>query len=429
MKPDRVFITGCGGMLGSAVYPYFVSRYEHVLATSRRVNEEWLLQLDVRDDARVSQTFKEYRPELVFHLAAETDLEYCETHSDIARDTNALATQFLARLCEEYGSTLVYISTAGVFDGLKNGFYTETDQPNPIMVYGQTKYEGELNAIENCSKTFVVRAGWMMGGGRSKEKKFIYKILCQIAEGNKEIFAVNDRWGTPTYAYDFVMNLFHLMDTEKYGTYHMVCEDMGNRYDVAKEILKICKRTDIKLTPVNSDFFKKEYFVARPKSEMLVNSNLSKIGLNHMRPWREALSDYIENYFFDYIDHPGSERIERRRHCRKNCYIPVKYSIQGELENIVYSGIRVDMGVSGVGLITDFALQPGQIIRFKSKGGIPPLTDTNAAQCTTKTGGKYRIGLKSLHNNHFVVTNIFQLSVEHSLSVEDCKNRIDEVVS
>jgi len=301
MIPDRVLITGCGGMLGDAVYPHFTSKYENVLASDKEQNGEWLMQLDVRDNVHLSKVFRDFKPGVVVHLAAETDLEYCEMHSDIAEDTNSLATKTIAKLSEEYGATLVYISTAGVFDGLKKGFYTEQDRPNPIMVYGQTKHQGELHALKHCSKSFVVRAGWMMGGGRKKEKKFIYKMLQQIADGNKELYAVIDKWGTPTYTYDFALNLFKLIETKRYGIYHMACEGKGTRYDVAKEILRTCKRPDIKLNAVDSNFFKKEYFAPRPISEMMYNSNLRKLGLNHMRPWKKCLRHYIEKHFPDYI--------------------------------------------------------------------------------------------------------------------------------
>ena len=146
-----------------------------------------------------------------------------------------------------------------------------------------------------------------MGGGAAKEKKFIYKILQQIDDGRKEIFAVDDRWGTPTYTYDFARNLLLLLETKKYGLYHMVCEGAGTRYDVAKEILKICGRSDIKLTAVNSDFFKTEYFAPRPYSEMMTNENLASLGINNMRAWKEALSDYINDHFSRYLSHSAED--------------------------------------------------------------------------------------------------------------------------
>jgi dTDP-4-dehydrorhamnose reductase len=278
------------------------------LATDKEINEDWLAPLDVRDDSAVSRVFAEYRPDVVIHLAAETDLEYCETHPEVAGDTNSAGTRSIAKLCGEYGATLVYVSTAGVFDGKKEGVYTEADSPKPIMVYGRTKYDGELHALDHCRRTFVVRAGWMMGGGRRKEKKFIYKILKQIGDGRKELFAVDDRWGTPTYACDFAWNLFMLLRTGRYGVYHMVCEGTGTRHDVAQEILSICGIEDIALNPVGSDFFAEEYFVTRPRSEMMSNENLRKIGCDHMRSWKDSLKDYIEDFFPDYI------RINGHRH-------------------------------------------------------------------------------------------------------------------
>ena len=99
---------------------------------------------------------------------------------------------------------------------------------------------------------------------RQKLNSVFYKMLRQIGEGKKELFAVDDKWGTPTYTYDFAMNLFLLLATGRYGTYHMVCEGKGTRYDVAREILHICERPDIKLTRVSSDVFAEEYFAPRP---------------------------------------------------------------------------------------------------------------------------------------------------------------------
>jgi dTDP-4-dehydrorhamnose reductase len=297
----KVLITGCGGMLGGAIYPYCVLRYSEVLATDKEVTEDWLEPFDVRDEACLQKIMKEFKPDIVLHLAAETNLEYCETNEDIATDTNELATKAIAKVSEEYGAILVYISTAGVFDGTKADAYTEDDKPNPIMVYGKTKYIGERHALEYCSRSFVIRAGWMMGGGRRKEKKFIYKILRQMNKGAKEIFAVGDRWGTPTYTYDFAFNLFRLIETKRYGTYHMVCEGKGTRFDVAREIIDICQREDIKLTAVDSDYFKNIYFAPRPVSEMMVNKKLRQINMNFMRDWKESLKEYITSYFPDYM--------------------------------------------------------------------------------------------------------------------------------
>jgi dTDP-4-dehydrorhamnose reductase len=345
----------------------------------------------------MSRMFADLRPELVLHLAAETDLEYCETHADVARDTNALALRTVSQLCTRYGSTLIYISTAGVFDGRKEGFYTEADEPNPIMIYGRTKFEGEQEVRRHCDRAFVVRAGWMMGGGRTKEKKFVYKILQQIAQDRAEIFAVNDRWGTPTYTHDFAMNLFSLIDTRRYGTYHMVCEGMGTRFDVAREILRICRRDDIRLTAVGSDHFKEEYFVERPRSEMLINEQLSTIGLNRMSPWRAALRAYLENYFYDYIGTNGTGRRERRKHRRTQdgAGVPVSLVDGGERR---YAGFLLEQSVAGAAVMCAQPPPAGHTVTLsgsRAGGSHEPLDRARAYP--------FRVGLESVDVDRYVV--------------------------
>lgn len=305
---ERVLITGSGGMLGNAIFPYFRMRFPRVLATDRNLCEPWLERMDVTNRYEVKDIFDDFRPDLVLHLAAETNLEYCEANPDVAEAVNALGTETVSEEVRVRDATIVYISTAGVFDGRKEGLYTEADAPNPIMTYGRTKLDGEHVVRERCPKHHVVRAGWMVGGGPSKDHKFVCKILEQIAEGRTHLHAVNDKWGTPTYTHDFAMNLFALLERRAYGTYHMVCEGFGTRYDVAKEIVRLCGRDDLQVEAVDSSFFSEEYPAPRPRSEMLRNENLQKLGLNRMRPWKEALRDYIETEYPVLIEQPRALR-------------------------------------------------------------------------------------------------------------------------
>jgi dTDP-4-dehydrorhamnose reductase len=288
----RILVTGCGGMLGAALYPALRAAGHEVLATDRDVNESWLSALDVRDCDAVGRTVDAFRPHFVYHLAAETDLEWCEEHPGEAAETNAYATDWMARLCAAHGIPLVYISTAGIFDGKKETPYDESDHPAPINVYGRTKFVGEQAVREAHARHYIVRAGWMIGGG-PKDHKFVAKIANQLKDGRTEICAVHDKFGTPTYTKDFAANLELLVQSGAYGTYHMVCEGGGTRYDVACEIVSILGRKDVVVTPVTSDFFAEEYFAPRPRSEMMVNRALSQAGLNRMRSWQEALVDYV----------------------------------------------------------------------------------------------------------------------------------------
>ena len=304
MKFKRVFITGCGGMLGNAMYPYFAKSFEHVMATDIVIEEHeksWLSYCDVHEPDQLAKVFDKFKPDLVLHLAALVDVEGCEEDVGDATLTNAKAPEFVAKLCKEYGATMVYISTGGVFDGTKEGYYTEDDQPNPIMVYGQTKYDGEIVVRDILKQHYVIRPGWMVGGGPDIDHKFVKLIMAQIKEGNKTIYGVTDKIGTPTYTHDFAMTLFSLLETDQYGTYHMVCKDFGTRFDVAREIVDICGyANEIEMAEVNSDFFNKEFYAPRPANEMLMNTKLEALGINKMRSWKIAIREYIEKEYADY---------------------------------------------------------------------------------------------------------------------------------
>ena len=138
----------------------------------------------------------------------------------------------------------------------------------------------------------------MMGGGINKDKKFVNKITNQIKENKKELFVVNDKLGTPTYTIDFANNVELLIQKEKFGLYNLVCEGNTSRLEVAKEILKILNlQNTIKITEVDSNYFKKEYFAERPDSEMLINYKLNLLSLNIMRDWKVCLNEYIDNHY------------------------------------------------------------------------------------------------------------------------------------
>jgi dTDP-4-dehydrorhamnose reductase len=303
----RVLITGCGGMLGSAVHPAFVRAVHEVLATDLVPRPEPGLTmdvLDVRDHGAVRETSLRIRPEIILHLAAETDLERCETDRDHAYLTNAIGTQNVALVAAELGVPIVYISTAGVFDGTKGDEpYTEFDRPNPINTYGGSKYEGEIFVRHTVARHYIVRAGWMVGG-RDRDHKFVAKVVNQLRDGVRKIRAVTDKLGTPTYTEDFAQNLLALVATPYYGLYHMTCEGAGSRLDVAQEIVKYYGRDDVEVIPVTSEFFAEKYFAPRPRSEMMRNYALQLRGLNRMRPWREALRSYLDQAAFDLGSEP-----------------------------------------------------------------------------------------------------------------------------
>ena len=283
-------------MLGSSLVPVLDNHDHSVIPTDIRFTEGRMKRLDVRNLDEMLKMARSAKPDAIVHLAAETDLEECETKIEYAYQENYIGTQNACVACRELSIPLTYVSTAGVFDGTKTEPYTEFDTPNPINVYGDSKFRGEQIVRETVPDHFIVRAGWMIGGGE-RDKKFVSKIFRQLDAGAKELFAVTDRKGTPTYAPAFSVVLEKIIATKFYGTYHLACKGTATRYDVAAEMLKILGRTDVELHPVQSEFFKNEFFAPRPLSEEMRNFVLDLRSMNDMPDWRTALDEYLKTYF------------------------------------------------------------------------------------------------------------------------------------
>ena len=293
-------ITGCGGMLGEAVYEVFKNVCE-VHASDIDVNTPWLDKLDVSSAKDVAKYTAAIKPNYIVHLAAFTDMEYCELHPDETYAVNTGGVENVAQYAREHNIPLLYISTAGVFDGAKDT-YTEHDIPNPLSVYGKSKYGGELVA-KTLPKSIIIRAGWMMGGGPKKDKKFINKIIKQLRAGSTELAVVNDKFGTPCHTYDLAASIKYLLDHDLYGIYHGACDGGGSRADVARFLvneLKLDRKVAIR--EVSSDFFKENYFAVRPRSEQLINIELKKVAPHLTRDWQICLKEYINRFNWNLWD-------------------------------------------------------------------------------------------------------------------------------
>jgi dTDP-4-dehydrorhamnose reductase len=300
-KIERVYVAGCGGMLGLSVYHELLSAGVSVKATDIDCNEPWLEFADVKDYEMMLQSIADFKPDLIINLAALTDLEYCETNPDDAWLTNAMGAENLGLIANKLDVTYVYISTAGIFDGLQE-YYNDFDRPNPLSIYAKSKFYGETYVLSTVKKHFVLRAGWMMGGGPTKDKKFINKLYRQICDGKNEIFVVQDKLGTPTYTKDFAVGLINLVIHGQFGLYNQVCSGDASRRDVAEEFIRLLGVSEkIKLTTVDSSFFEQAYFAPRPASEKLINLKLNSRNLNVMRHWKGCLEEYVNDFYMsDY---------------------------------------------------------------------------------------------------------------------------------
>jgi dTDP-4-dehydrorhamnose reductase len=284
---SKIYMAGVGGMLGEAFHHVFKDSHE-LLCTDKDVNAPWLSQLD-------------FRPDYLFHIGAHTSLEFCEDNVDDAYATNTLPVEDAVWLANRLDIPLLYISTAGIFDGAQET-YDDWDQANPLGHYARSKYMGERFVVENAQRYLVCRAGWMMGAGPNKDKKFIQKLARQLKDGAKELKVVDDKLGTPTYTRDFAAQVKILIERELWGLYNMVCSGVTSRFEVAEYLVKtLGKCNQVAVSPVSSDYFAKEYFAPRPPSERLMTKKLDLRGVNVMRDWRVCLDEYLAEFYAGYL--------------------------------------------------------------------------------------------------------------------------------
>lgn len=267
MNKESVLITGSDGVVGSYI--------DFGIHTDRSM-------LDVTNLSNVMDVCKKHMPKKIIHLAAATDLAWCEKEPAQAHFINAVGAYHMALAAREIGAKLIYVSTSGVFDGTKKEPYTEEDMPEPVNVYGHSKYLGELAVAGVLSDYLIVRTSWVFGGGKGKDTKFVGKIMSQIK--SPEIKAVTDKHGSPTYAKDLAQAIKKLIEEDARGIIHLG-GGKATRFEVAKEIISIVGSTTSVL-PVTSDDFPSIY---------ISGENESMAASAYMRPWQEALRDYIKN--------------------------------------------------------------------------------------------------------------------------------------
>ena len=287
-------------MLGKAFHEEFIG-WAHLRCTDIDLNEGWLEYADIRDLDAYREDVRAFAPHYLFHLGALTDLEYCEAHPDDTYLTNALAVENAVYIANELEIPLLYVSTAGIFDGLQD-IYDEWDTPNPLGAYARAKWAGEDFVTHNARRYLVCRAGWMMGGGPSKDKKFVQKLMSQLRDGSSTLNVVDDKLGTPTYTRDFARNVRILLEHQWWGLYNMVCQGATSRREVAQALVSgLGLDGSVSVTPVSSRFFADTYFAPRPDSERLANRKLALRGADVMRPWQEALAHYIRADYDGYL--------------------------------------------------------------------------------------------------------------------------------
>jgi dTDP-4-dehydrorhamnose reductase len=273
-------VTGAAGALAGYV-PHVFGDSDLTLTDRSR--------LDVRDARIVAEAVARAKPDVILHFAAETDVDACELHPDEAFAANATATENVAQAAREAGAVVVYTSSAAVFDGDKLEPYVEADATRPANVYGRSKLAGEQALERLLERFYVVRAGWLVGGG-ARDRKFVGKIVELILRGERHLRAVDDKLGSPTYALDLLRGIRRLLETDAFGLYHMVNPAPATRYEIALAVAETLG-ADVEVEPVSSDAFPLP--APRGRSEAMRNERLERLGLDLMPPWRERLAHYL----------------------------------------------------------------------------------------------------------------------------------------
>jgi dTDP-4-dehydrorhamnose reductase len=293
----RILVTGGKGMLGSDLCRLFSTQH-YVVVTD-------IDTLDVRDCGLVRRTLQDVRPDIVVHLAALTDVDYCEQHPDDAFRTNTIGTQNVALATQVADAVMIYLSTISVFDGSKAEPYIEFDTPNPQSQYSKSKYQGELIVQRLLRRYYVVRAGWMFGGSQ-QDKKFVAKII-SLAREREELKVVNDKFGSPTYTADISQAILNLIETSAFGNYHLVnTGEPASRYEVALQILEYAGIGSCRIVPVCSAEFPLP--APRPRMEAARNYCADLIGLSPMRHWHVALKEYVNLFLREAPMSPSARR-------------------------------------------------------------------------------------------------------------------------
>lgn len=297
----RVFVTGVNGQLGHDVMNELYKRgYE---ATGSDIADTYVgindfspvttmpyVKLDITDTEEVNRVIANY--DAVIHCAAWTAVDMAEDDDkvELVRNVNAHGTENIAKACRNIDAKMIYISTDYVFDGQGTKPWSpDCNDYKPLNVYGQTKLEGELAVSSILDKYFIVRIAWVFG---LNGKNFI-KTMINVGKSHDAVRVVNDQIGTPTYTLDLSRLLVDMIETEKYGYYHVTNEGgYISWYDFTKEIYKQYG-LDTKVIPVTTE----EYGLSkakRPFNSRLDKTKLIENGFKPLPTWQDALKRYLE---------------------------------------------------------------------------------------------------------------------------------------
>lgn len=288
----KIIVFGAKGQLGSALRKKAENNH----------SKTWYFldkdQADVRNSQVLHAISKNINPEIIVNCAALTEVDQLENQEKEAFAVNAYGAENVANASKSVNAKLIHVSTDYVFDGKgvmedgKRRPYRETDLPNPLMVYGKSKYLGENLIRQSYSKHVILRTSWLYGGARC----FVTKILQQAAK-RSEIHVVNDQIGTPTSAEALANAITGIMETDCIGLYHSSCQGETTWYEFACLIMRYAKGKG-RVVPVASEYFPQA--APRPKYSVLDNGRLNKLEIYRFGHWKEVAEKQLKHELNGY---------------------------------------------------------------------------------------------------------------------------------
>ena len=274
----KIFLTGANGQLGRELQKRLTGT--DFMATD-------LPEMDITDVETVSAMIGDYKPDVVIHCAAYTQVDAAEEKMDLAWRINVIGAQNVAMACRSVNASMVYISTDYVFDGKLGRFYTEFDAVNPLGVYGKSKYAGEVLARQANERLYVLRTAWLYGEGPN-----FVRTMLKLGQEQDELQVVNDQYGCPTSTVDLAEAVLRIIGTGRYGTYHVVGSGVTTWHGFARKVFELSGNTRVRVMPVTTEQFVRP--APRPAYSPL-DTRLLRLALGWSpRPWEEALTEYLQ---------------------------------------------------------------------------------------------------------------------------------------
>lgn len=276
---NNILVTGSTGQLGSDVVKELLKRGYSTLSPNRS-------ELNLCSEDNIRNYILNSNCEAIVHCAAYTQVDKAEDEKDLCIKINATATKHIVKCAKILDIPMIYISTDYVFDGTKDGEYTENDETNPINIYGESKLAGEKYVQEILDKYYIVRTSWVFN---INGKNFIETML-RLSKANNQLSIVNDQIGSPTYTKDLSRLLVDMIETNKYGLYHATNEGYCSWYEFADTIFKLAN-INIDIKAINSNEYASR--AKRPLNSKLSKDKLIEYGFKPLPHWEDALKDYL----------------------------------------------------------------------------------------------------------------------------------------